>query len=87
MVWVLHYSFMGGVDIEFSKNVTDFTKTITKFQNYIQCFANDNKQLELNNFIQEFYNRNDEFYEGFFFAINDEFISVCLNKSLYLKEN
>jgi hypothetical protein len=75
----------GTVDITFSKDRFDFIKDISKFQSYMEL-ASDEKKLEYNNFIQEFYERKDEFYEGFFFPIGEDFISLELNKTIQMKE-
>ena len=80
MVWVLHYNFMGLVSVEFSKDRKDFIKDITRYQNYLPCFASEYKQEEFNDLVQEYYNRKDEFYEGFFFTCSNEFICLELNK-------
>lgn len=86
MVWVLHYSFFGSSSVEFSKDRKDFVKDITRYQNYLSRVADENKQELFNDLIQEYYNRKDEFYEGFFFAYANEFICLELNNKISIKD-
>ena len=88
MVWVLHYKFFGDIAIKFSNNRNGHAKDITRFQNYVGNWLSDEKKLELNNIIQDFYSRQDELYEGFFFSYNrEEFISLELNHKICMVES
>lgn len=75
----------GCVSVEFSKNKEDFTKDICKFQSYL-ANAPDNKILEYGNIVQDFFDRDDEFYEGFYFPIGEDFVSLELNNTIQMKD-